>query len=933
MAEKETAVNKERRTFKLPADYDRVEPAQESANEELVERSKATKKKATRANRSKKKGAADAQPSMSRAAKVETKEKLEEPLKVEVNAQAEEKQSSVEKVQEPTPIETASSPNRDVELDISSAAPADIFIANIPDWLTHEPFVLWRLSTNPDGRQTKLPLTVAKERLITADVTNPDHFLDFVDACDAFNRFSDQVNGLGLVLHGDNITAVDLDHCLDEHAAPSPFAADMLKRLEGAYVEISQSGSGLHFFFVDEFNDGLARNRNKHIEIYIDKRFIALTGDKFRADTAEHYILNGETLRLAADVFVSADAIEYNVGALVGITPELDTDSLLSLIRRSKGADMFNRLFNGDVAVKDDDWSRADFALCYKLAWWTNGNFDQIKEIWQRSKLAGRNKFSRTDYVERTVVAVIELWKKNGSQHYERKSKSSAKEAVCVAPELNTVAEDIDLSFDVETLRRRLAVNRFGMPLARAINFDVIFDSDPNVKGLVAFNAFSQRIELMRRPFWRNDLALTKAWQDSDDAALQNYLDRTYALTGESACRRTLDELAHKNAFHPVRDYFKELPPWDGKKRAEKLLVDNLGAPDTEYVRAVTKHWLLAAVSRIFHPGCKFDYCLVLKGKQGIGKSTLLSRLGGEWFGELNSIQGKDAVGDLQGLWIVELVEMQATKRADNEQIKAFLSTNCDRARLSYDRRTSEFPRQCVFAATTNEHEFLRDQTGGRRFWIVELDATEYGLKSDLEIELVWAEILNIYNEKFGEGFNAAELDIPNDVKSVATELQAKNTDGADLRGRIAAFLDRPIPIDSFWQLLSQEERRQYFRRGAVSLPLVRIRQDEWTEETSETLRRFAKKDIDDKDCVYITFDTENDDLRYLLFNRNPRRRFVSPVELANELFYDDKLAVSNRRIADIMRTLEGWQPSKRRRRDSAYGIQNTVFERIDELE
>ena len=480
-----------------------------------------------------------------------------------------------------------------------------------------------------------------------------------------------------------------------------------------------------------------------------------------------------------------------------------------------------------------------------------------------------------------------------------------------------------------KAIARQMIVNRYGLPVANAPNFDLVFEHDPVANGLVAFNELSNRIEITKCPPWRRNLRPHTPWQDTDDHALMNYIDRTYALSAKSVFMRVIDEYAFRRSFHPIRDFFNTLPAWDGTPRAETLLIDNLGANDTPYMRAITKNWLLAAVSRIFNPGCKFDYCLVLKGKQGIGKSTLLQRLGGEWFGELTSIQGKDAIGDLQGLWIVELVEMQATKKAENEQIKSFLSTKQDRARLAYDKRTSEFLRQSVFAATTNEHEFLHDQTGGRRFWIAELHAEHYAIRADFDPLQVWAEILHIYNETFADGFDSFKLDLPYDLKFVATELQTQHTDGSDLRGRIAAFLDRPIPMAHIWQLLSQEERRYYFKRGKVALPLPRIEYSKSNPELVEALHNFVSKDFDGNEYINITFDTTHSELRFLLFDEDPRRDIVSPVELANELFYDDKLPVSNRRIADIMRTLDGWKTSKKRRRDAAYGIQNTVFERI----
>ena len=168
-----------------------------------------------------------------------------------------------------------------------------------------------------------------------------------------------------------------------------------------------------------------------------------------------------------------------------------------------------------------------------------------------------------------------------------------------------------------------------------------------------------------------------------------------------------MTEVISRNRFHPVRDYLKGLT-WDGTPRAETLYIDYLGAEDSAYTRMVTKQHLKAAVARVMQPGVKFDPCLVLSGPQGIGKPTILAKLGRQWFNDsIVSLQGKDPMEQLQGSWIIELSEMQATNKSENDQIKAFISRQVDKFRAPYGRRTEEFPRQCVFAATTNDYVFL----------------------------------------------------------------------------------------------------------------------------------------------------------------------------------------------------------------------------------
>lgn len=356
-----------------------------------------------------------------------------------------------------------------------------------------------------------------------------------------------------------------------------------------------------------------------------------------------------------------------------------------------------------------------------------------------------------------------------------------------------------------------------GKILSTVKNYELILQFDPIVGNCVGYDAFAYRITPLRTdlPWRQSSLVKFNEWSELDDAALQNYLNRTYGnLTNEKMFRNVLQEVANKNSFHPVRDYLESLPPWDGIERAPRLFIELLGAKDCEYTKSITMHWLKAAVARIYYPGCKFDYCLVLKGAQGKGKSTILAKLGGKWFNDsIFDISGKEALENLQGNWIIEIGEMQATKRADNEAIKAFFSRTVDKFRLPYGRRTMEFPRQCVFAGTTNLPEFLKDRTGGRRFWIIVCDDNFDTFKAlnDIDqkcINQVWAEVLYKFKEE--QPFNERNLLPPKEILEQAKLMQEAYTEGSALDGLITAFLEMPIPDKTTWDNMSKPERRKY---------------------------------------------------------------------------------------------------------------------------
>lgn len=180
--------------------------------------------------------------------------------------------------------------------------------------------------------------------------------------------------------------------------------------------------------------------------------------------------------------------------------------------------------------------------------------------------------------------------------------------------------------------------------------------------------------------------------------------------------------VARKRAYHPIRDQLNAVA-WDGVKRLDSWLVQHAGADDTPYVRTVGRKFIIGMVARVMKPGCKQDHTLVLSGRQGQNKSTACRVLAGpEYFSDtLPSIRGDktDAIRHLQGKWLVELAEMAPSRKSEAEDLKAFLSGAIDRVQLPYAKFDEPFPRQCVFVGTTNEDQFLRDATGGRRFWPV----------------------------------------------------------------------------------------------------------------------------------------------------------------------------------------------------------------------
>jgi predicted P-loop ATPase len=307
---------------------------------------------------------------------------------------------------------------------------------------------------------------------------------------------------------------------------------------------------------------------------------------------------------------------------------------------------------------------------------------------------------------------------------------------------------NIIATFPVKDTWLAQCISENGKALPIVTNALVALRRDPAIRDAFAFD------EMQRTPMLMHAIgdALTpfehRPLTDDDITVVTEFLQKAgLSRIGRDNVRDAVNARARENGFHPVRDWLQSLV-WDGQKRVDVWMTTKLGAELTPYTQAVGQMFLISLVARIFEPGCKVDYMPVLEGQQGAMKSAAVAVLGGNYFSDcLPEIgEGKDVSQHLRGKWVIEIGEMHAMSRAESAQLKAFITRQVERYRPSFGRYEVIEPRQCVFIGTTNKETYLKDETGGRRFWPVKVgDIDINGLAEDRD--QIFAEAVHLYHE------------------------------------------------------------------------------------------------------------------------------------------------------------------------------------------
>lgn len=431
-------------------------------------------------------------------------------------------------------------------------------------------------------------------------------------------------------------------------------------------------------------------------------------------------------------------------------------------------------------------------------------------------------------------------------------AKDKAVKLLMARERAQAAADDFDGLDDAELpedyndeWKAELEYTKSGKLLCNIANIILILENDPALAGHIVRDLFTGMDSAKDGLPWNKN---ANQWTDTDDANLRVWLEKHYDITGKEKIADALTAVLTRHSRHPIRDYLSGLT-WDGVPRLDRIIIDYMGAEDSELNRAMSRKHFVAAVARVFNPGCKYDYCLIMSGAEGIGKSTLLRVMGGKWFNDsITTLEGKEGMEQLRRAWVVELGELSSIKRSDVEQVKAHLSKQVDIYRAAYARRVLEHPRQCVFCGTTNEALFLKGDTGNRRFWVIPVVAElrkyrDWSEAIRRDRDQLWAEAVHYYKQ--GEPLYLSE-----ELEAQAKQRQQDFNDDNDdpIVAMLDKYLNTLLPVN--WDTMDIQARRSYLRDPDPLQAEGTVKRDKVC--AAEFICEQLGKDMADKDYKYL---------------------------------------------------------------------------------
>lgn len=565
------------------------------------------------------------------------------------------------------------------------------------------------------GRKTKIPFSpITRRKASSTDAATWGTY----DEAIAVNK--DQI---GIVFTPEkNLLGVDLDHCLEGTTLSHEHQEQIAQLIIEAdtYTEISPSGTGLHLYFALSEPLSLTANRHDNFEAYTEGRYFTVTGNPYKEIRDVRTVTKEEALALlkiigypwgkeeepiiaslqnGSVMMINTDMTPLKMGTLPVWTSH---DELLKKMFASKGGAKMRNLYNGDLSDYKDDASTADMAFVSHLAFWTRKDPQAMESIWIASPLGSREKTQkRKDYRDRTIKSAI----KGCKEVYVSKEEKMKDEA-----------PDLELMFILNREKEKVFVQN-------TENMCRILRHHPVFKSMLRYDIFRNLSEIKRKGVFRE-------LKDSDLIDIQTEISVLFPIfsrVNKEMVKDAMVKIFTENEYDSAADWLKSLV-WDKKPRLDTWLINTYHATDDVYHRAVGSNWMKGLVKRLIEPGCKFDHVLVLEGEQGIRKSTSLAIIGSpvpgtSWHVETAmSTDNKDFFMQFQGKAIIEFSEGETLNRTEVKRMKAIITMQSDKFRPPFGKLSIDFPRRCVFAMTTNQQEYLKDETGNRRWLPVACD-------------------------------------------------------------------------------------------------------------------------------------------------------------------------------------------------------------------
>lgn len=364
-------------------------------------------------------------------------------------------------------------------------------------------------------------------------------------------------------------------------------------------------------------------------------------------------------------------------------------------------------------------------------------------------------------------------------------------------------------------------------------NFYLILNNAEEFVGKIKLNGMSDKIEYNGRCI-----------ETTDIDEIQLIIEKEYGIFDDKKFMSALRLVARKHMYNSIKEMLEDLE-WDGIKRADTILCKYLGAEESEYTSTCFRLLLFGAIERVYNPGAKFDYLIIFKGGQGIGKSTFFNMLCGNDYYQDDLKDFKKAFEYTQGKWFVEIGELDAMKKAEVTAMKSYVTLTKETHRLPYEKTAKDYKRKFVLLGTTNENCFFEDETGNRRYPVVECAKHKNNLKHSIFEEGALYEIKQSLAEVFQEYKDGKKfLTLSKEMEAILEERNKQYLSDDGLSGIVEGYLENKekVCIMQIWdECVEQHRKWKYSRTMANRIRDIILRLPDWERYTGS---KSGKTDI-----------------------------------------------------------------------------------------